>query len=53
MTYRTAQRGGRIVEVPISFTDRTRGESKMSMRIVVEAMLLVTRWGVFDRLGRR
>jgi dolichol-phosphate mannosyltransferase len=54
MTYRTAEAGGRIVEVPIAFTDRTRGTSKMSGRIIVEAMMLVTRWGIADRLpGRR
>jgi dolichol-phosphate mannosyltransferase len=54
MTYRTAQAGGRIVESPIHFTDRVRGTSKMSGRIIVEALLLVTWWGVVDRLrGRR
>ena len=53
MTYRTAEAGGTIVEVPISFTDRTRGTSKMSSRIIVEALALVTRWGVADRLRRR
>ena len=53
MTYRTAGKGGRIVEVPIAFTDRTRGTSKMSGRIIAEALLLVTRWGVSDRLRRR
>ena len=54
MTYRTAEAGGQIVEVPIAFTDRTRGTSKMSGRIIVEAMMLVTRWGIADRLpGRR
>ena len=37
--------GGRIVEIPIRFTDRTRGRSKMSGRIVAEALLLVTWWG--------
>ena len=52
MTYRTAGAGGTIVEVPISFTDRTRGTSKMSSRIIVEALLLVTRWGLADRLRR-
>ena len=44
--------GGRIVEVPISFADRERGNSKMSGRIVVEALVLVTGWGVRDRLRR-
>jgi dolichol-phosphate mannosyltransferase len=53
MTYRTAGAGGQIVEVPIAFTDRTKGTSKMSGRIVVEALVLVTRWGVTDRLPGR
>ena len=52
MTYRAAQRGARIAEVPIRFVDRELGESKMSSRIVVEALTLVTRWGVV-RLARR
>ncbi len=52
MTY-LAQRGGRrIVEVPITFRDRTLGRSKMSGRIVVEALLLVTLWGVRDQIRR-
>ena len=53
MTYRVAQRGGRIVEVPIDFVDRTLGTSKMSGNIVFEAMMLVTWWGIRDRLLRR
>ena len=52
MTHRVLQRGGVVREVPISFTDRVRGDSKMSGRIVVEAMVLVTWWGIRDR-GRR
>ena len=52
MAYRIAQRGGRVVEVPISFADRERGTSKMSGRIVVEALVLVTGWGVRDRARR-
>jgi dolichol-phosphate mannosyltransferase len=46
MTYRSAQLGARITEVPISFVDRRAGESKMSSSIVVEAFRLVTLWGV-------
>jgi dolichol-phosphate mannosyltransferase len=42
-----------VVEVPIDFADRVRGTSKMSSRIVVEALLLVTWWGVRDRVLRR
>jgi dolichol-phosphate mannosyltransferase len=46
MTYRAARAGARIAEVPIQFVDREAGESKMSARTIVEALLLVTRWGV-------
>jgi dolichol-phosphate mannosyltransferase len=52
MTYRLVRRGGRVVEVPISFVDRVRGTSKMSSRIVVEALGLVTWWGLRDRVFR-
>ncbi|HEX9995290.1 MAG TPA: polyprenol monophosphomannose synthase [Acidimicrobiales bacterium] len=53
MAYEVARAGGRVVEVPISFTDRVRGTSKMSGRIVVEALVLVTWWAVRDRVVRR
>lgn len=53
MTYEVVRRGGAVVEVPIAFADRVRGTSKMSGRIVVEALLLVTWWAVADRLLRR
>jgi len=46
MTYRARQQGARITEVPISFVDREAGESKMSSVIVVEALGLVTWWGL-------
>lgn len=46
MTYRAKQAGASIVEVPIRFVDREVGESKMSWVIVVEALLLVTWWGL-------
>ncbi|MGQ0520608.1 MAG: polyprenol monophosphomannose synthase [Actinomycetota bacterium] len=48
MVYRVARQGGRIGEVPIVFVDRERDGSKMSGRIVAEAMALVTLWGVRD-----
>ena len=41
LTYRSVQAGFRVVEVPIVFRDRERGQSKMSWRIAVEAMWLV------------
>ncbi len=49
MTYLADRRGLRIVEVPIIFTDRAEGESKMSRRIIVEALLVVLRlrWDEF------
>ena len=54
LVYRVVQHGGRIVEVPITFVDRVEGTSKMSGRIVVEALGLVTLWGARDVLtGRR
>src|SRR3984885_5625821 len=46
MTYRARQYGAVITEVPIKFVDREAGESKMSSFIVVEALGLVTFWGV-------
>ena len=50
MVYRIARLGGTVVEVPITFTDRVEGDSKMSWKIVGEAFALVTLWGVRDRL---
>jgi dolichol-phosphate mannosyltransferase len=52
MTRRMFRAGRTIVEVPITFVERARGKSKMSRRIVVEAMVGVTRWGLSDRLRR-
>ena len=41
MTFRATRLGARIVEVPITFRDRRVGLSKMSRRIVVEALIVV------------
>jgi dolichol-phosphate mannosyltransferase len=43
MNYRAHRSGLRIVEVPIRFSDRTRGVSKMSMRIFLEGLAGVWR----------
>ena len=43
-TWRAARSGLRIAEVPITFVDRTAGESKMSARIALEAMRRVLAW---------
>ncbi len=53
MVHRAALAGGRVTEVPIRFVDRVEGRSKMSMRIIVEALALVTWWGVARLVGRR
>jgi hypothetical protein len=53
LSYRAHRRGATIVEVPITFNDRVRGESKMSWHIIGEAMSLVTWWGLRDRLLAR
>jgi len=53
MAHRVARAGGRIVEVPIEFVDRREGISKMSSWIVIEALGLVTWWGLKERLRRR
>ena len=44
--------GSKVVETPIVFRDRRFGTSKMSGRIIAESMLLVTKWGLFDRKKR-
>lgn len=46
MAWRASEAGLTITEVPVSFKDRTRGKSKMGLKIVVEAMWLVTVWGL-------
>ncbi|MGA7228294.1 MAG: polyprenol monophosphomannose synthase [Acidimicrobiia bacterium] len=46
MAWKAHQMGLDVVEVPISFRDRTRGTSKMGTGIVLEAMRLVTVWGL-------
>jgi dolichol-phosphate mannosyltransferase len=52
MTHRARRGGASIVEVPISFSDRKRGESKMSGSIIFEALWLVTKWSL-ERPFRR
>jgi dolichol-phosphate mannosyltransferase len=51
--YRVWLAGGQVEEVPIVFTDRVRGNSKMTWGSAAEELLLVTWWGVRDRLLRR
>lgn len=51
MAWRAHQAGLDIAEVPIAFRDRKRGTSKMGLPIVVEAMRLVTVWGLSRLFG--
>jgi len=53
MTRRFHRANRRVVEVPITFTERAQGTSKMNRRIVIEALAAVTRWGIQDRLLRK
>lgn len=60
LAWRAIKAGFEVVEVPITFTEREIGESKMSGNIVQEALLKVTVWGfndrkvkVMSRLGRQ
>ena len=46
MTRKVLALNGKIREVPITFIEREFGVSKMNMKIVVEAMLRVTLWGL-------
>jgi dolichol-phosphate mannosyltransferase len=42
-----------VAEAPITFREREHGQSKISRRIVVEALVLVAIWGIKERLGGR
>ncbi|MEP6598075.1 MAG: polyprenol monophosphomannose synthase [Actinomycetota bacterium] len=49
LAWRAVRAGFRVVEVPITFAERQRGESKMSGSIVREALWRVTQWGAAHR----
>ncbi|HEY0636783.1 MAG TPA: polyprenol monophosphomannose synthase [Pseudonocardiaceae bacterium] len=52
LAWRTAQEGFRVVEVPITFTERAIGQSKMSSDIMREALIRITQWGAAHRLAQ-
>lgn len=52
LAWRAFQRGLNVREVPITFVEREAGTSKMSKKIVAEALWRVTIWGVDDKLMR-
>jgi dolichol-phosphate mannosyltransferase len=49
---RAVRAGYHVVEVPITFVERVRGNSKMSRDIMVEALWRVTAWGIEGRVKR-
>ncbi|GGC56902.1 polyprenol monophosphomannose synthase [Hoyosella rhizosphaerae] len=52
LAWRTIRSGFNVREVPITFTERERGESKMSGNIVREALWKVTQWGWHQRIDK-
>lgn len=52
LAWRLIQAGANVVEVPITFTEREIGESKMSGNIVREALMKVTVWGLRNRVRK-
>jgi dolichol-phosphate mannosyltransferase len=49
LAWRALKAGFKVVEVPITFIEREYGDSKMSKRIVIEALALTTMWGIAHR----
>jgi apolipoprotein N-acyltransferase len=52
LAYRAWRSGFSVGEVPIQFHERQHGRSKLSRRIVAEALWRVGSWGVKDRFAR-
>jgi len=50
--WRALKAGYTVVEVPITFVEREYGQSKMSQKIVAEALLRTTWWGLKHRAGQ-
>ena len=49
LAFRTLRAGLRVVEVPIEFVERVRGESKMSRDVATESLRRITLWGLRER----
>jgi dolichol-phosphate mannosyltransferase len=49
LAWRTIKAGLRVVEVPIEFIERVRGDSKMSGGVASESLKRITRWGLQER----
>jgi dolichol-phosphate mannosyltransferase len=53
LVHRTLHAGLRVVEVPIEFVERVRGDSKMTPEVARESLVRITRWGLAQRLRGR
>jgi dolichol-phosphate mannosyltransferase len=49
LAFRTIRAGLRVVEVPIEFVERVRGESKMTRAVAAESLRRITTWGLRER----
>ena len=49
LAFRTLRAGLRVVEVPIEFVERVRGDSKMTRDVATESLRRITRWGLSER----
>jgi len=52
MNYRFVKAGARIKEIEFLFVDRTRGSSKLTLRIGLESLWIAWWLRIADRLGR-
>ncbi|AGP53518.1 dolichol-phosphate mannosyltransferase [Streptomyces rapamycinicus NRRL 5491] len=52
LAWRAIKAGFHVIEVPVTFIERERGESKMSRDIVTEAAWRVMSWGVGSRVNK-
>jgi dolichol-phosphate mannosyltransferase len=52
LAFRAIRGGLRVVEVPIEFVERERGQSKMTPAVAVESLRRITQWGLAERARR-
>ena len=52
LTWRAVRSGLTVVEVPITFVERTLGDSKMDRDVMTESLRLISGWGIRHRVGQ-
>ncbi len=52
LAFRVLQAGLKVIEVPIEFVERERGESKMTANVASESLKRITVWGLQQRAGQ-